>query len=80
MSATVGAERTAFYLGVFLVAAAIQIRQTVETRILSVVSRYHAAFFIVGLATFGMTAGALASEFPALYRGSVVRTPRLCTQ
>ncbi len=48
-----------FYVGVFLVTAATLILQIVETRIISVVTWYYLAFLIVGLAMFGMTAGAL---------------------
>ena len=60
MAANYHADRFAFYLGVFLVTAATLILQIVETRILSVVSWYHVAFFVVGLAMFGMTAGAVS--------------------
>jgi spermidine synthase len=54
-----GANRFAFYLGVFLVTAATLLLQIVETRILSVVSWYAVAFLVVGLAMFGITAGAV---------------------
>lgn len=51
--------RIMFYVGVFLVTAATLMLQIVETRIISVVTWYYLAFLIVGLAMFGMTAGAL---------------------
>ena len=75
MTKTAGGNSFAFYLGVFLVTAATLILQIVETRILSVVSWYHVAFLVVGLAMFGITAGAVrvytdAKRFSAdhLYR------------
>lgn len=75
MTKTAGGNSFAFYLGIFLVTAATLILQIVETRILSVVSWYHVAFLVVGLAMFGITAGAVrvytdAERFSAdnLYR------------
>jgi hypothetical protein len=75
MARSAGGNAFAFYLGVFLVTAATLILQIVETRILSVVSWYHVAFLVVGLAMFGITAGAVrvytdAKRFSAdnLYR------------
>lgn len=75
MARTADGNGFAFYLGVFLVTAATLVLQIVETRILSVVSWYHIAFLVVGLAMFGITAGAVrvytdAKRFSAenLYR------------
>lgn len=48
-----------YYAAVFLVAAATLMLQVVETRILSVVEWYHLAFFVIGMAMFGLTAGAV---------------------
>lgn len=47
------------YAGVFLVSACTLALQLIETRILSVVSWYHLAFFVISLAMFGLTAGAV---------------------
>jgi hypothetical protein len=46
-----------FYAGVFLVTASVLMLQIVQARILSVVSWYHLAFFVISLAMFGITAG-----------------------
>src|SRR5262249_17572825 len=48
-----------FYVGLFLVTASTLMLQLVETRILSVVSWYHLAFFAISMAMFGLTAGAV---------------------
>ena len=48
-----------FYAGVFLVSFAALMLQIVQTRILSVVVWYHLAFFVISLAMFGLTAGAV---------------------
>ena len=48
-----------FYAGVFLVSAATLMLQVIETRILSVVSWYHLAFFVISIAMFGLTAGSV---------------------
>src|SRR5688572_7111863 len=48
-----------FYIGVFLVSFAALMLQIVQTRILSVVVWYHLAFFVISLAMFGLTAGAV---------------------
>ena len=48
-----------FYAGLFLVAAATLMLQLVQTRILSVVSWYHLAFFAISIAMFGLTAGSV---------------------
>jgi hypothetical protein len=48
-----------FYVGLFLVAACTLMLQIVQTRILSVVTWYHLAFFAISMAMFGLTAGAV---------------------
>src|SRR6266850_2648338 len=48
-----------FYTGVFLVSFAALMLEIVQTRILSVVVWYHLAFFVISLAMFGLTAGAV---------------------
>ena len=48
-----------FYLGVFLISASTLILEIIQTRILSVVVWYHLAFFVISLAMFGLTAGAV---------------------
>ena len=48
-----------FYIGVFFVSFAALMLQIVQTRILSVVVWYHLAFFVISLAMFGLTAGAV---------------------
>ena len=52
-------RRGNFYIGVFLVSCAALMLQIVQTRILSVVVWYHLAFFVISLAMFGLTAGAV---------------------
>jgi hypothetical protein len=44
---------------VFLITAATLMLQVIETRILSVVSWYHLAFFVISVAMFGLTCGAV---------------------
>ncbi|MCB8819350.1 spermidine synthase family protein [Microvirga rosea] len=53
------ADRLPFYLGLGLVTAATLMLQIVETRIVSVTSWYHLAFFVISIAMFGLTAGAV---------------------
>jgi spermidine synthase len=48
-----------FYIGVFLISFAALMLEIVQTRILSVVVWYHLAFFVISLAMFGLTAGAV---------------------
>src|SRR5580693_10725746 len=52
-------RRVRFYMALGLVAAATLMLQIIETRIISVVSWYHLAFFVISLAMFGLTAGAV---------------------
>ena len=51
--------RQRFYLGVFLLTASTMMLEVVQTRLLSVVTWYHLAFFVISSAMFGMTAGAV---------------------
>jgi hypothetical protein len=53
------AQRPSFYAGLGLITAATLMLQIVETRIISVTSRYHLAFFVISIAMFGLTAGAV---------------------
>ena len=48
-----------FYAGVFLVSGSTLMLEIIQTRILSVVVWYHLAFFVISLAMFGLTAGAV---------------------
>ena len=48
-----------FFAGVFLLTLATLMLEIIQTRILSVVAWYHLAFFIISIAMFGMTAGAV---------------------
>ena len=52
-------RRVCFYLALGLVTAATLMLQIIETRIISVISWYHLAFFIISIAMFGLTAGAV---------------------
>lgn len=52
-------RRVRFYLALGLVTAATLMLQIVETRIISVISWYHLAFFVISIAMFGLTAGAV---------------------
>src|SRR5215204_5686728 len=52
-------QRLSFYPGVALITAATLMLQIVETRIISVTSWYHLAFFVISIAMFGLTAGAV---------------------
>src|ERR1700723_1422658 len=52
-------RRVRFYMALGLVAAATLMLQIIETRIISVVSWYHLAFFVINIAMFGLTAGAV---------------------
>jgi hypothetical protein len=53
------ARRLRFYVGLGLVTAATLMLQIVETRIISVTSWYHLAFFVISIGMFGLTAGAV---------------------
>src|SRR5215211_567430 len=52
-------QRLSFYFGVALITAATLMLQIVETRLISVTSWYHLAFFVISIAMFGLTAGAV---------------------
>src|SRR5712671_6227979 len=52
-------RRAWFYLALGLVTAATLMLQIIETRIISVISWYHLAFFVISIAMFGLTAGAV---------------------
>lgn len=54
-----GHGRRFLYAGIFLVAQAALMLEILLTRITSVVSWYHLAFFVIALAMLGMTAGAV---------------------
>src|SRR5260370_14708569 len=51
--------RVRFYVALGLVTAATLMLQIIETRIISVISWYHLAFFVISIAMFGLTAGAV---------------------
>jgi hypothetical protein len=52
-------RRTPFYGGLFLLTFSTLMLELVQTRLLSVVTWYHLAFFVISAAMFGMTAGAV---------------------
>jgi hypothetical protein len=52
-------RRVQFYAALGLVTAATLMLQIIETRIISVTSWYHLAFFVISIAMFGLTAGAV---------------------
>src|SRR5258708_13514150 len=52
-----------FLLGLFLICMCCLMLQIIETRVLSVISYYHLAFFAISMAMFGMTAGSLIVYF-----------------
>jgi hypothetical protein len=56
-------KRAQFLAGVFLICMCVLMLQIVETRLLSVISFYHLAFFAISMAMFGMTAGSLIVYF-----------------
>lgn len=53
----------AFLAGVFLICASGLMLQIVETRVFSVISWYHLAFFAISMAMMGMTVGSLLVYF-----------------
>lgn len=59
MDVAVSARDRWFLSGVFLTCMCGLMLQIMETRILSVIGYYHLAFFAIGVAMLGMTAGAL---------------------
>ena len=52
-------SRNNFYIGLFLITASTLMLQLIQTRILSVVAWYHLAFFVISMAMFGLTVGAV---------------------
>ena len=52
-----------FLAGLFLICMCGLMMQIIETRILSVIAYYYLAFFAIGMAMFGMTAGSLFVYF-----------------
>ena len=52
-------DRLSFYAGVFQVSGCVLALQIIQTRIFSVTSWYYLAFFIISMAMFGLTAGAI---------------------
>ncbi|HKB07991.1 MAG TPA: hypothetical protein VKF61_06930, partial [Candidatus Polarisedimenticolia bacterium] len=48
-----------FSTGLFLLSFSTLMLEIVQTRLLSVISWYHLAFFVISAAMFGMTAGAV---------------------
>ena len=55
--------KSSFLVGLFLICMCALMLQIIETRILSVVAYYYLAFFAIGMAMFGMTAGSLFVYF-----------------
>ena len=55
--------KTAFLAGLFLICMCVLMLQIIETRVLSVIAYYYLAFFAIGMAMFGMTAGSLFVYF-----------------
>jgi hypothetical protein len=64
-------QRSGFLTGVLLTCMCGLMLQIMETRVLSVIGYYHLAFFAIGVAMLGMTAGALA----VYYRFDVAYAP-----
>jgi predicted membrane-bound spermidine synthase len=52
-------RHASFYAGLFLIGGCTLMLQLVQTRILSVVTWYHLGFFVISMALFGLTAGAI---------------------
>src|SRR6516162_1051978 len=65
--------KSSFLVGLFLICMCALMLQIIETRILSVIASYYLAFFAIGMAMFGMTAGSLFIYF----RESLFRRERL---
>jgi hypothetical protein len=56
-------RKAAFLTGLFILCMCVLLLQIGETRVLSVISYYHLAFFAISTAMFGMTAGSLIAYF-----------------
>jgi hypothetical protein len=69
MLVTANSRHPWFLTGVFLTCMCGLMLQIMETRVLSVIAYYHLAFFAIGVAMLGMTAGALTVfyRFDAAY-------------
>jgi len=52
-------SRYIFSIGLFLITASTLMLPLIQTRILSVVAWYHLAFFVISMAMFGLTVGAV---------------------
>src|SRR4029450_5822015 len=52
-------RRVRFYVALGLLTAATLMLQIIEARIISVTAWYHLAFFVISIAMFGLTAGAV---------------------
>src|SRR5436853_5465094 len=52
-------SQSKFYVGLFLITSCTLMLQLIQTRILSVVAWYHLAFFVISMAMFGLTTGAV---------------------
>jgi hypothetical protein len=72
MAASEPMSRRWFFLGVFLTCMCGLMLQIMETRILSVIGYYYLAFFAIGVAMLGMTAGALV----VFYRARLSYSPQ----
>ena len=70
-TAAAGSRHPWFLTGVFLTCMCGLMLQIMETRVLSVLVYYHLAFFAIGVAMLGMTAGALF----VFYRFDTAYTP-----
>lgn len=56
-------RKVTFLVGLFVLCMCVLMLQIIETRVLSVISYYHLAFFAISMAMFGMTAGSLIIYF-----------------
>jgi hypothetical protein len=56
-------RKVTFLIGLFILCMCVLMLQIIETRVLSVISYYHLAFFAISMAMFGMTAGSLIVYF-----------------
>jgi len=74
--------RELFLAGVFLACMCGLMLQIMQTRILSIISYYHMAFFTIGMAMLGMTLGALLvyyDKIPFLRAGLAVTLAKVMT-
>ena len=60
-------KKVQFLAGLFLLCMCVLMLQIAETRILSVITFYHLAFFAISMAMFGMTAGSLIVYFNPMF-------------